>query len=455
MATIFITHSHTNNSFATKITKRLEEFGYTVWVDLKNIKPGKSIPGEISKAFNLIDYQLIIISEASNRSKWVQKELEIGINFEITRTKPHLIGIRIDNAPVPTLISEKQYVNFQDFEKGWQNLSKELPDISFNEFKKVNLIISEFLDYCKYERNVLSNTLKVYNYNLSKLGDYFKAKGLGDPNNEDFDWKIVKEKHMKGYKNYLETNSNLAPSSIHLRLSTYRNFFAFMKKENIISSTPMENIILPKRSESEKVLSDVDDLNLLLNSIPDIKIEYRVVLELMFSTGAKISELSSLMMTDLDLTHNKIQLRQVRANNSRQTLLNERSRYFLERYLKYKWPLLKKMLNKEYLFLSPRGDKIKERSFQHILTKLCADLEINNIGLGDIARIQAVYLLENKVQINAISKLSGLSHVSIGKLAPLIDEDEISGIHTKAYINFDNSVIIEPSINQSSLTDFE
>lgn len=114
MPIIFITHTHADNPFVEKIAKRIEDYGYKVWVDLQNITPGQSIPGEIGSVFDQIDYQLIVISEVSSKSKWVKKELEMGINAEINDNRRRVIGLRLDKSKVPNLLSEKQYVNFQE-----------------------------------------------------------------------------------------------------------------------------------------------------------------------------------------------------------------------------------------------------------------------------------------------------------------------------------------------------
>lgn len=260
MPIIFITHTHADNEFVKKLTMRLEEYGYTIWVDLKNITPGSSIPGKISEAFNEIDYQLIVISNESMSSKWVKKEIDIGVNYEINHQKPHIIGLKIDNAKIPVMLSEKLYVKFKNFEDGWRELNRKLPDISSKIPKNTNKEIYEFLDYCRYVRNVQLSTLDVYEYNLMRLGNYFEDKGLGKLG-IDFDWKKVKEKHLKGYDNYLSSQTKLSSSSIHQQISTLRNFFGFLKSEEIINENPMEKIPLPKRINIDKELIDYNEFN--------------------------------------------------------------------------------------------------------------------------------------------------------------------------------------------------
>ena len=69
---------------------------------------------------------------------------------------------------------------------------------------------------------------------------------------------------------------------------------------------------------------------------------------------------------------------------------------------------------------------------------------MSNVGLGDIARIQAQYLLLNNIQIGAIEKLTGLSRNSIGKLALNIENNQLISIHSTAFRNFDEIIEFHP-----------
>jgi hypothetical protein len=125
---IFISHSHRDQAAVDRIAERLEAEGHEVWVDRLELKPGDNFQRKIHDGLRQADVLLVVLSENSFRSEWVQHEFTtIVLQDEISERKRRVIPIRIDDVPVPGYIAHLLYLDFsQDFDAGLNRLVVEL-----------------------------------------------------------------------------------------------------------------------------------------------------------------------------------------------------------------------------------------------------------------------------------------------------------------------------------------
>jgi len=114
MSSIFLSHTSSDKPFVRKLANDLRANGHTVWIDEAEINIGDSLIGKIRDGLDSVDYVAVVLSKASVKSTWVQKELEIASNREIKEKKKVVLPIKIEDVPLPGFLEGKFYGDFSD-----------------------------------------------------------------------------------------------------------------------------------------------------------------------------------------------------------------------------------------------------------------------------------------------------------------------------------------------------
>jgi hypothetical protein len=170
---IFLSHSSLDKTFVRRLSTRLKKEGYDVWLDEKELLPGDKLSTKLSDAIELSKVILIVISENSLNSKWLQFELELATR-KMVEEGLRLIPILIGNVEIPHQLKNIIYVDFKPGKKsGYKVLLKaleaEIPqnddNISFRE--QIENILEKQFD--GRSSLVMFNDNKAYRYNYVKI----------------------------------------------------------------------------------------------------------------------------------------------------------------------------------------------------------------------------------------------------------------------------------------------
>jgi hypothetical protein len=130
-AKVFISHSSVDKPFAKMLCMDLEANGYMPWLDEWDIKVGDSIPEKISDGLRDADFVIVILSENSVSSKWVEREWQIKYWNEIEKGRVNVLPILLKECQIPELLRTKKYADFRgDFNKGLSDLLDALAHLS-------------------------------------------------------------------------------------------------------------------------------------------------------------------------------------------------------------------------------------------------------------------------------------------------------------------------------------
>lgn len=123
MASVFLSHSHSDKPLARKLAADLRKAGHAVWIDEAEIKIGDSLIEKIRDGIDQVDFVAAILSKASSQSGWVQRELDIASNREIKEKKVVVLPLLAEDVTLPGFLEGKFYGDFREEAKYDESLA--------------------------------------------------------------------------------------------------------------------------------------------------------------------------------------------------------------------------------------------------------------------------------------------------------------------------------------------
>lgn len=211
-------------------------------------------------------------------------------------------------------------------------------------------IIIEYLHHLRIEQGLAANTIQSYRRDLTKYSLFLQSKAIAS-------FQEVTKVEVFLFLEVLD-KEQLASSSISRMISCLRKFHQYLLVEGIVKINPMEEIKLPKKKQSLPKSLSIDEVDRIL-ATPDTKTVFgvrdRAILEVLYATGLRVSELVHLTLAELHLDLGFIQTIG-KGNKERVVPLGEEAVYWVEEYLSFSRPSLSKGRKESpYLFLNFHG----------------------------------------------------------------------------------------------------
>ena len=267
-----------------------------------------------------------------------------------------------------------------------------------------------FLNYIK-NKNYSNYTIDSYNKDLDNFYIYLKQ------NNTDI--KKVNYKFLRGYLTVLY-DKKYSKKTIARNISTLKSFFKYLKKQNIIESNPMNLIKTPKIDKKLPKFLNYDDLEKIL-SIPDTTTflgkRNALILELLYSTGVRVSELVNIKLNDIDLSEEKI-LILGKGNKERYVLFGSKAKEKMLDYLKEKTD------DSPYLIVNRYGNKITDRGIRKILDSIILEASLSyKISPHTLRHTFATHMLDSGADIEIVKELLGHESLSTTQIYTNVSND--------------------------------
>ncbi len=280
--------------------------------------------------------------------------------------------------------------------------------------------IDEFLNYCLIDKGLSKNTYLSYKNDLEKYKNYLNKQNI----NQIYD---IKTSDIISYIEYIQKKEHDEISSVARKLTSIKNYHAFLKKENIIDKNVAVGIKRPKLRKSIVKTLSTDDIDKLLDIKLNTPFDYRnkAMLELVYGTGLRVSELVSLTLNNLDFTNCIIRIIG-KGNKERIIPLGEYSMYYLSQYLSIRNQLLKKD-HCEAIFLNNHGQAITRQGFFKILKNLLREKGLNEDASPHTLRHSfATHLLNGGADLRSIQEMLGHSDISTTKIYTHVSDNKVT-----------------------------
>lgn len=283
--------------------------------------------------------------------------------------------------------------------------------------------INEFINYLKVLRKYSKNTLKNYQNDLLELYDF------------DTDVLNIKEKEVEEYLEYLYSRG-LNRNSISRKLSAIRSFYNYLIKEEVIQINYFDEISNPKKNRSLPHYIKNNDLEIMFHSFKDqnkIEIRNHCILEVLYATGIRVSELVNIKINDIDFYNNTIKILG-KGNKERIVIFGSYAKNIIEKYLNHSRDKFLKGKTNEYLFLNKNGTKLTTRYIRIILNDIVKKCEIDyHISPHTLRHTFATDMLNSGADLMTVKELLGHSSVNTTGIYTHITNEQIKKVYSFAH----------------------
>ena len=288
----------------------------------------------------------------------------------------------------------------------------------------MNEYISDYLNYILLEKRLSNNTYESYAFDLECFSNYFKNKDI----------KSIKETDIVNYLEYLKTTKKLNSRSIERHLTTLRGLFKYLVKMEVLQYDITKNIDNLKIGKHLPQTLSLEEVELLMDIQLDNPFNYRTkaMLEVMYGSGLRVSELVNLTLNDIDLYNDTI-LIHGKGSKERIVPLGDYAKTYLVKYLDIRNSLIKrKNGNPDKLFLNNHGKPITRNGFNFLLNNLLKEKGIDKkVTPHTLRHSFATHMLDNGADLRTIQELLGHSDIVTTRIYTHVSKKKIQDNYDK------------------------
>jgi tyrosine recombinase XerC len=291
----------------------------------------------------------------------------------------------------------------------------------------IETFVKEFMEKLKHERSFSKHTLRAYHTDLTQFDSFLK----------DDKCKNLKRVNHLLLRKYLATlrSRNYSRTTIVRKLSSLRSFFKFLNQEAILESNPFEILRTPKQTKKLPHFLSINDIDTLLKTPDESEISGlrdRAMLETLYSTGIRVSELVGLNEEDVDFYGEMVKV-QGKGKKERLAPVGSYAIKALKKYINSKKK--KKGLGKNApLFLNKYGDRLSSRSVARSLDKY---LKLTGINLATsphtFRHSFATHMLDKGANLRAVQELLGHSNLSTTQIYTHVTTERLKQVYDKTH----------------------
>lgn len=289
--------------------------------------------------------------------------------------------------------------------------------------QEIDNAIADYLHYIRIERGLSDNTIKSYQQDLKQFGSYMTSAKI---NLNDVDH-IVILTWLNQLRELHKSNN-----SVIRMVTSLRKFFGYLSQEKIIFHNPMVDVKPPKKAEHLPAVLSVSEIDHLLQ-VPTEKnalgLRNRALLEVMYATGLRVSELVNLKMSDLHLQLGLIQTIG-KGDKERIIPIGDVAAEWLERYFSdSRFTLLKDKIS-PFVFLNDRGTQLSRQGVWKIIKKLVLAAGIDkDVSPHTLRHSFATHILENGADLRIVQELLGHADISTTQIYTHISKKRLSEVY--------------------------
>lgn len=291
--------------------------------------------------------------------------------------------------------------------------------------------LEDFKSYIIAEKNFSKHTAKAYCSDILSFLIWMDEQSC-----EDINFSKVRE-----YLHFIQ-KFNYKKTTIARKIASLRTFYKYLYRERKVDSNPAMNLTNPKRPKSLPKFLTPDEVEQILNNT---KIETpagyrnRTILELLWATGMRISELSGLNFGDLNLEHNEIRVFG-KGSKERIILVTDRAKSFLERYIESARDLIPKGFpvpdksEDSPVFINNTGYRLQTRTVRNVINEVVEKINLPKHVTPHMFRHSfATHLIENGADLRVVQELLGHASISNTQIYTHVSTQHLKDVYNETH----------------------
>ena len=281
--------------------------------------------------------------------------------------------------------------------------------------------IEKFLRYLDIERNASPHTLLNYRLDLLQCRAFLQQP-----------WESVNHLAIRRYLAHLK-QASLAKRTVARRLASLRSFFRFLCRDGLLKDNPAVAVSTPKLERRLPNFLTEPEVSKLLETPPDTgawPLRDRAILETLYSTGIRVSELVGISMDELDMIGGSIRV-MGKGKRERLAPIGDRALQAIQAYLRQRPPA---MAASRALFVNQRGGRLSARSVQRLLGKWIKQASIaQHVSPHTLRHSFATHLLNRGADLRSVQELLGHLHLSTTQIYTHVTTDRLKAVYDRAH----------------------
>ncbi len=291
--------------------------------------------------------------------------------------------------------------------------------------------LKDFLIYLEVEKNFSKHTIRAYQSDILSFLLWLDNTPIEETNHTK----------LKDYLVFIQ-RFNYSKTTLSRKIAAIRTFYRFLYREKIIETNPANSVHAPKRNKSLPKFLTGQEIEQILNNIKiDTPAGYRnrVILELLYATGMRVSELSNLNFGNLNLTENEITV-MGKGAKERIVLVSSRAKDFLEKYLR----TVRFMIPEEGtkieenenspIFINKTGFRLQPQSIRTALNDIVKKIELPKKVTPHVFRHSfATKLLENGADLRVVQELLGHASISNTQIYTHVSTERLKAVYDSTH----------------------
>ena len=290
--------------------------------------------------------------------------------------------------------------------------------------------LDSFLVYLTMNRGLSKNTIESYSRDISSLTAFLGKRGISDST-------AVSEHEIAAFFEHLR-KKKLSPRSVARNIVSLKQFFRFLLTEKVITGDPMRNTVSPKPAKTLPHTLSLSEVETLLREPEKGKSEKalrdRAMLEVLYATGVRVSELVSLELNRVNLDHGYV-ITLGKGSKERIVPIGDAAIRKTRDYLSDARPKLLRDRSSEYLFVTSRtASKMSRQRFWRIIKDYALAAGIHSHITPHVLRHSfATHLLERGADLRSIQAMLGHSDISTTQIYTYVEKERLKRIHEKSH----------------------
>ncbi|MBN2301906.1 MAG: site-specific tyrosine recombinase XerD [Lentisphaerae bacterium] len=296
----------------------------------------------------------------------------------------------------------------------------------FGKEKSINVLVDQFLDYVSLERGLSNNTREAYSADLRSFCDFLESVRIRSFN-------AVTRKHVLDYL-VAEKKRGLSVNSISRRLVAVKIFFSYLEREGLLDSNVTSSMDSPKLWKILPTTLSIKEVGRLLDSpIGDTKIAIRdkALLELLYATGLRVSEIADLRLDDIHFDSGYLRTRG-KGSKVRVVPFGEHAQRHVLRYLDEARARFSGDNASPHVFLTYRGKKFSRKGIWKLVKNHAARAGIQkDVSPHTIRHSFASHMLANNAPLRVIQEMLGHADIATTQIYTHIDKGRLRSVHAQ------------------------